>query len=284
MATQTQIRAKVKECVSLAKQLYGFPLTYGQIDITFKSKGQAAASAWMKGFKWTAPEDKTYGLKFSTESASLDSDEMLNDTVPHEVAHLVCMYNESLGKNHDYGWVRVCKALGGSGSRTHNQTLTKGVYKSQYLYQTASGYQTKCGPAVHKRIQRGATYTTRKTHEKFGKTNFIRHITPDEHRAEHQVKVAEFRAAAGSPPASHKRQAPKKPTSHKRPTVPRDKFGLPTRASIPVAPGASKKVKAMAIYKAFSTNDRATIIGMFMRELDMTKAGASTYYANCKKG
>jgi SprT protein len=45
----------------------------------------------------------------------------------------------------------------------------------------------------------------------------------------------------------------------------------------------SKKDRAERLYADFSTKSREFIITLFMSELDMTKAGASTYYANCKK-
>jgi len=274
MAHKTQIRNKIKEVVEMAERKYGFAIPYDRMTIEWKNKGSSAASAWHQYGR--------YGLRISMESATLDMDEMLNDTIPHEVAHLVCFHNRSLGKNHNNGWKSVCRGLGGTGARTHSQVLTKARYKSQYLYRTDSGVECKVGPKVHKSCRLGGTRRLKSTGESFGIDHFIRHITPEEHRREHEKEVTAYRNAAGSPaaPTSHKRPTPK-PASHKRPT--HDEYGLPLRASIPVAPGASKKVRAMAIYTANSTDSRATIITMFMDRLDMTKAGASTYYANCKK-
>lgn len=47
---------------------------------------------------------------------------MLNDTIPHEVAHLVC-YCTGLGKGHDAGWKRVAKKLGSTGKTYHNECV-----------------------------------------------------------------------------------------------------------------------------------------------------------------
>ena len=266
MATQAQIKAKVKECIKLAKELYGFDIAYKDIDITFKSKGQAAAQATCMENRVTK-ERHSFGLKFSTESASLDSNEMLNDTIPHEVAHLVCYWNDSLGDNHDYGWKRVCIALGGTGARTHSQVLTKGRYRTQYEYRLGNtGKTAKVGAKAHKNIQvRGCTYTNNKTRIKFGKDDFIRTISPEEHRREHQKKVVEYRNA-GSPqiPTS----SPKRPTRK------------PARRT-PTTGSLSKKQQAMMIYKA--ETDKSTIISRFMSELSMTAAGASTYFYNCRR-
>lgn len=275
MATQAQIKQRVRECIELAEELYGFDVDYNDIDITFKGRGQAAASAGCKINRLTGKRH-SFSLKFSTESAALDSAEMLDDTVPHEVAHLVCYWNESLGKNHDYGWVRVCKALGGTGARTHSQTLTKAKYRKQYLYRTDNGDERIVKSAAkHNKIQRGARYQVRATREWYGKENFVRIISAEEHRQEHMKQVTEYRNAAGAPaaPASQKRPAPKKkPTSHKR----------PARRAARRSPGTpSKKDRAQNIYNA--TPDKARCITRFMDELDMTKAGATTYYYNCKK-
>ena len=266
MATQAQIKAKVKECMALANELYDFDLKYNELDITFKSKGQAAASAWSRGHRYDAPCDRQYGLKFSTESASLDSDEMLNDTVPHEVAHLVCMYSPRYGDNHDSGWKRVCRALGGTGKRTHSQVLTKGSYKKQYLYRTPSGQEFKFGAKRHRTVQRGGSYTSRRGRETINSSCFVRIISSDEHRREHTKQVNEYRANAGSPqiPTS----SPKRPTRK------------PARRT-PTTGSLSKKQQAMMIYKA--ETDKSTIISRFMSELSMTAAGASTYFYNCRR-
>ncbi len=166
----------------------------------------------------------------------------------------------------------MCIGLGGTGDRTHSQKLTKGRYRTQYIYKTDSGAETTCGAKVHKKIQMyGSTYTYKPTRESFGKSHFHRVVSPEEHRREHQKEVAAYREASGSPAV----------TSHKRPT--HDEFGLPLEASIPVSPVASKKVKAQAIFDTYGRSPRANVIQMFMDRLDMTKAGASTYYANCKK-
>lgn len=44
----------------------------------------------------------------------------------------------------------------------------------------------------------------------------------------------------------------------------------------------TKSIRAMEIYKQFA-GDRALIIGAFMSELNMSRAGATTYFYNAKK-
>ncbi len=46
----------------------------------------------------------------------------------------------------------------------------------------------------------------------------------------------------------------------------------------------TKLERARAIYKANADKSRKEIIQLFVTELNMTPAGASTYHAQCKKG
>lgn len=45
----------------------------------------------------------------------------------------------------------------------------------------------------------------------------------------------------------------------------------------------TKKLQAQSIFNDMAYRPRAEVIEAFMTQLDMTKAGASTYYATCKK-
>lgn len=62
--------------------------------------------------------------------------DMLEDTIPHEVAHLVCHLRPYLGRGHDNGWRTVCLALGGSGKATFVSGETYSLYqRKRYIYQ-----------------------------------------------------------------------------------------------------------------------------------------------------
>lgn len=45
----------------------------------------------------------------------------------------------------------------------------------------------------------------------------------------------------------------------------------------------TKLERAIELYKMSSDKSRDTIVSLFMVELDMTKAGATTYFFNCRK-
>lgn len=48
--------------------------------------------------------------------------------------------------------------------------------------------------------------------------------------------------------------------------------------------GGSKIDQAKSLYKQYSDKSKSEIIDMFIAQLAMTKAGATTYYYTCKKG
>jgi len=266
-----QIKSKVMDVLALAATKYGCTIKYEDLEIKFKPHGRAAGQAWAKRTRHGT--SLKYGLNFSLESANLDINEMLNDTVPHEVAHLVCFADPSLGRNHDAGWQRVCIGLGGTGNRTHTQELTKARYKSQYVYTLDNGEEHRVGPKVHKKIRMGATYRARKSGLPITAAHFTRVITPEQHRREHQMKVAAYASAQGAAQTPAK---PKAATSHIRPKA------KPARTTTPpVGRWTSKLSHCSCLFDPNAS--RADNIAKFVRDAGCTKAGAATYYAKIKK-
>src|SRR5574337_453766 len=105
MQTQAQlILDKCNEVVAKARELYGLDLS--KVQIRMDLRGRAAGVAMRRG--------GIYTVRFNRDMMTREAfDHVLNNTVPHEFAHIVCFMNPSLGKNHDYGWARVCERLGG---------------------------------------------------------------------------------------------------------------------------------------------------------------------------
>ena len=264
---QQQIKAKVAEVVKLAKELYDFPISVQAITMTFRRTGQAAAQAGVRRNRATGKS--TYLLKFSLEAAALNPDEMLNDTIPHEVAHLVNFWDKRTGDDHNPGWKNVCRRLGGTGVRCHSQKLTKTKYRRQYLYITDGGTERIVKSAAkHNRIQRGTRYTTSKTREVYGAEHFVRVIPAAEHKARHLKEVAQYAAKNGAPAAPV--SAPPTPKVTRQPVA---------RAA------ASKQSKISLCRNAYDPSaSRADNINTFIVHAGCTKAGAATYYATIKAG
>ena len=87
----------------------------------------------------------------------------LENTIPHEVAHLVNYAMPSTGNRHDRGWKRVCLALGGNGQRCHALDLgapsrdeRKAAHQARrpYVYIDSKGVERRITKIRHKKIQR----------------------------------------------------------------------------------------------------------------------------------
>lgn len=151
----------LNKCIGLiarVKELYGIDLSSAKI--SFDLKGTCAGWAYWK----TVNGHTTYGMKFNYDIISRGDEvalrDMIDNTAPHEVAHLVAFVNPSLGRNHDAGWVRICRALGGSGKRTHNTEVVYGK-GATYEYTSSNGNKLKLSEKYHKRVQSGIPLTYR---------------------------------------------------------------------------------------------------------------------------
>ena len=87
--------------------------------------------------------------------------DMVEDTVPHEIAHIVCHRNPSLGRKHDAGWISVCRALGGTGKRTHDMTTIEFAHGRTYIYTSTGGKEYAVSERRHRRVQQGGSFRFR---------------------------------------------------------------------------------------------------------------------------
>lgn len=155
MQTQVQlIQARCKEVAAKAMELYGLDLS--QVRISFDLRGRAAGKAGGRGYRLPG---SAYYVKFNRDMLTREAfDHVINDTVPHEYAHVVCFMDPNKGKNHDYGWTRVCRALGGSGARSHSEEVVygKGI---TYEYTTDRGHKVRLSEKRHRYVQNGGRLT-----------------------------------------------------------------------------------------------------------------------------
>lgn len=147
---QAQVTARCKEVIEKAKALYAMDLS--SVRISFDLRGRAAGKAGGRGYRMTA---SNYYVKFNRDMLTREAaDHIINETVPHEYAHVICFMNPALGKNHDHGWARVCRALGGTGARTHSEDVVYGK-GTTYEYTTDKGHQVRLSEKHHRRVQAG---------------------------------------------------------------------------------------------------------------------------------
>ena len=149
MSNIQTVRDAAVDCIARAEKMYGVDMS--RVQVRFDLKGTAAGMAGMQGLR-SAP---TCYLRFNTTMIDgAGYEHVLNDTVPHEVAHMVCFMNPRLGKGHDSGWARVCRALGGTGDTRHNEEVLY-ARGNTYEYTCTEGNTTRFSEQRHRKIQRG---------------------------------------------------------------------------------------------------------------------------------
>lgn len=123
------------------------------IDIRFDLRGRAAGMAGCRG--WS-----TYYMRFNRDMMLNESwDHVIKDTVPHELAHIICFAQNS-DRGHGPAWRRVCQELGGSGARYHQEAVVYARGRT-YEYTTSTGQTINLSESKHRRIQQGQYYTGR---------------------------------------------------------------------------------------------------------------------------
>ena len=127
--------------------MYGFNK---YIDLTFKNLGMHGG--------WAKVVDRMYAIEINNQLLCEKYLDEAKDTLIHEFAHIVCFWDRSLGRNHNKGWKKVCRALGGTGNRCHSVPL-KPKRKTRvaiYNVPTPNGNVTMpIGLIVHGKINKG---------------------------------------------------------------------------------------------------------------------------------
>lgn len=243
------VRAKVATIVEKANQLFG--ITLPSIQIRFDLRGRTAGQAGSRFGQ--------YMMRFNRDMLCNEAwDHMINNTVPHEIAHIVCFFKPSLGRNHDQGWKRVCRMLGGNGNRCFSDVDVKAptVYAKgrTFSYIASTGTVHNVSEKLHKNIQMGRTYTLKACKGKLSKACSYEIYNP----AKPLVSKPVERSIA--PPA-----APRMPTP-----------------LAPVVGGSSKADRVRSrIYNAKRNNEgQHVVVEWAMAMLDMKRALATAYVSN----
>lgn len=154
MTARTQVIQRVKEVCRTAQSLFNVDLS--SIEIVIRNCGKAAGKASCRRYG-----SRVSDLKLILNSQLVnecDASKLMEEVIPHEVAHLVCFIRPELGDNHNRGWSRVCIQLGGSGERCHRYDLDKARRTRKAVYDI-NGFMLDVGLTVHRKIQAGASYS-----------------------------------------------------------------------------------------------------------------------------
>lgn len=145
------VNARVKQLLAQAATFRN--VTIPPVTTRFDLKGAAAGMACKKF--------ESYSLRFNIDMMTNESwDHLYNNTIPHEVAHTVCQANPHYGKNHNAGWQRVCRALGGKADRCHSEPVIYAKGKT-YIYTSSIGSTIHLSSIRHRKVQGGGSYTLR---------------------------------------------------------------------------------------------------------------------------
>lgn len=153
IARQAEIRRKTQEVLDLAHRLYGVRI---QPMISFNLRGRVAGWAGCRFCRVTRQASQ-FTLRFNCDLIQGQHfQDMRDETVPHEVAHLVCYARPELGRKHNDGWRRVCLALGGNGKTRHSYDVSHAA--GSIVYVSDRGHEIKLSKIRHAKIQAGVYY------------------------------------------------------------------------------------------------------------------------------
>jgi SprT protein len=156
MRSTQDFTAEVRKCLEHAERLYG---KLPQLQIRYDLRGKAIGKAGRKNGVWY--------LRFNREAIEKHWDDMVKDTIPHEVAHIVCFVHTHLGgSNHNAVWQRVAISLGSTGKRCHSLEVSNARAVKRFIYRTPLGVEVALASIRHNKVQRGqARYRLKKTGE-----------------------------------------------------------------------------------------------------------------------
>jgi predicted SprT family Zn-dependent metalloprotease len=163
-----QAVAKVQTILNVASIKYDIPNLDQIIDLTFDLKGNCAGIA--KGFNLLPPtninrisSNSKFVIRLNQVMMMEEEgfQHIMEDTIPHEIAHIVCFAKPSYGNAHNSGWKQICVELGGSGRTCHQQKVYFGKGNT-YQYKSVTGKEVMVSDKYHKKIQSGISLTYRK--------------------------------------------------------------------------------------------------------------------------
>ena len=148
-----QINDKIQTLIEDAEKMFKFKMPY--VEVRFDLRGRSAGQALRKG--------SDYSMRFNIDMINNSGfDHILNDTVPHELAHIICMYR-NIDTGHGKIWRNICVFLGGSGERCHSEEVIPARVTEKFVYTATCGTKLTVSKIRHNKIQKGVGYTLKST-------------------------------------------------------------------------------------------------------------------------
>lgn len=125
-------------------------------------------------------KDGKYYLNISSEALELRPEHIQLDTIPHEIAHLVCFDLEQKGKytdtvRHGPQWKKIAKSLGSDGMAASEISLPRKDIK-QYAYRTSTGNIQYVNKKIHDNIQKKFSVYKTKSGSRITAASFLDEI------------------------------------------------------------------------------------------------------------
>lgn len=160
------LQRRVIDAWTQALNFYRLKQPLPEIDLSLK--GRAAGQArwrWKKG-RFTRPVMDQLCIRLNLDAYRLDMQEMLEETIPHEVAHLITQILHGYKKIAPHGaeWRAVMSDCFGitQARRTHDLTLPRARKVSRrFLYRCQCDREHLLTSIRHNRIRRGTVYLCR---------------------------------------------------------------------------------------------------------------------------
>lgn len=139
-----QARNKINACLKQGRQLYKAKVKLDRVIATASFKNTSGSAGWNETLGWY--------IKLSKKDLDENLDYMLTEIIPHEVAHIICMWlhinDMPMGDaGHGNNWRTVAKALGSSGE---TKPLSP---KFKHSYKTEGGTLVKVSDDQHNDMQ-----------------------------------------------------------------------------------------------------------------------------------
>jgi predicted SprT family Zn-dependent metalloprotease len=153
-----EILLKVERLLEVARDLYpSFDMHPQHVPVVFANMGTTAGYA-----KWQVTEydEFIFNIEINVQAIDIDWADTFNDTIPHEVAHIVTRYIYGRNvKTHGPEWKKIAISLGSTGKRTHSMPLKKARKQRRktrtFWYTATCGTKVSLGVTQHNRLQAG---------------------------------------------------------------------------------------------------------------------------------
>ena len=147
------IKKKIADCLEIAVGEFQVPIDYPKLSFKLKSNRLAGTHSRSKRM-----------IRINPWFLKEYSNKIINETVPHEIAHYIAHQIYGNVKSHGPEWKRVMRLFGLAPNRCHTCYLkdkprkTKTRYR--YLYEcSCCKKEIKASPTVHNRILKGREYS-----------------------------------------------------------------------------------------------------------------------------